>query len=364
MNKEHILFLLHFPPPVHGSSMVGKWIRESKTLNMAFRSTYVNLLASKTVAESGRFSIGKLLGFIKVWFQVLGVLLFKKPVVCYFALSTTGAAFYKDVALVFLLKLFRIKIIYHLHNKGVEKASKSRLNRTLYRFAFKNTIVILLSEYLYNDVSAYVPYENIRICANGIPEINVFLKQQKQESTVVQILFLSNLIESKGVFILLEALAILKNNGVPFKSVFVGGEGDISTSLFNETVSLLNLKNEVSYLGKRYGHDKDIVLQQSDIFAFPTFKECFPLVIIEAMQCGLAVVSCPEGGIPDIVEDGVTGYLVSQKNILALADRLKELIENPNLRISMGEKGTKSYKENFTLDIFEKRLVAILRSQL
>lgn len=361
-DKPILICLLHLPPPIHGSSMVGKWIRESKIINSTFHCKYVNLLASKNVSDSGHVSLYKLVGFVKTCFQLLGILLYNRPALSYLALSTTGLAFYKDVLIIFLLKLFRIKRIFHLHNKGIKIASKVRINKILYQYIFKNSIVIILSESLYKDIEDYVPYKNVRICPNGIAEKPASIVSQNINKTIVQILFLSNLIKSKGVFILLEALAILKKRMIKFKAVFVGSEADISTSNFNEEINRLNLLSEVSYLGKKFGQDKEVILQQSNILAFPTFysKECLPLVLLEAMQYGLPIISCPEGGIPDVVKDGVNGYLVAQKDSVALADRLEELIKDPELRTTMGENGRQVFKEKFTLSIFEKRLKQIL----
>ena len=105
--ENNILFLLHLPPPVHGSSIVGQKIKESNLINNSFRTRYVNLLISRSVVETGKTSVSKLFRFIASWFKLLFELIKEKPNLCYFALSTTGSAFYKDVTLVFLLKLFR-----------------------------------------------------------------------------------------------------------------------------------------------------------------------------------------------------------------------------------------------------------------
>ena len=118
--KNKILFLLHLPPPVHGSSMVGKLIKESELINRSFQTRYLNLLISRSVDESGKTSLLKLFRFVGSWFKLFFELIKEKPNLCYFALTAKGNAFYKDVTLVFLLKLFRIKTVFHLHNKGIK----------------------------------------------------------------------------------------------------------------------------------------------------------------------------------------------------------------------------------------------------
>ena len=384
MIKENkILFLLHLPPPVHGSSVVGLFIAESERLNMEFKCTYVNLLASQNVAETGKINIRKLLGFVPVIFRIISTLILNRPKLCYLALTTTGAAFYKDLFLVGILKIFRIKYIYHLHNKGISINQHKAFNRTCYRFVFKNAQVILLSKHLYPDIQSFVSESNIHICPNGIPDSFPFSKinssetsmqdlknqnnlanriQDIEKSKPVQILFLSNLIESKGVYILLDACAILKNKNIQFKCIFIGGESDISIGQFNERVAQLKLNDYVNYQGKRYGMEKYNAFAEADIFAFPTYYyyETFGLVNLEAMQQSKPIVSTFEGGIPDVIEDGITGFLVPQKNATALAEKLELLITNPELRLQMGASGLEKYKREFTLEIFENRLSDIL----
>src|ERR1035437_4542302 len=100
--KNNILFILHFPPPVHGSSMIGQSIKNSKIINDTFDCRYINLLVSRTINETGKPSSLKVMRFMRVWFKVLAEIIKKKPDVCYLALTAKGAAFYKDVLLVAL----------------------------------------------------------------------------------------------------------------------------------------------------------------------------------------------------------------------------------------------------------------------
>lgn len=368
MKKNNkILFLLHLPPPVHGSSMVGQLIRDSRLINGSFDTKYINLLISRSVDESGSTSVSKLFRFIRSWFKLLFELIKEKPNLCYFALTATGNAFYKDATLVFLLKLFRVKTVFHLHNKGVKKNESSKINNFLYRYVFNNNSVILLSSYLYDDIKTFVPKSRVHICHNGVEDVvKMDIGNQDEDFRPIKILFLSNLIESKGVFVLIEACGILQEKGYEFSCVFVGGEGDINTHQFNKEIERVGVNRCVKYLGKKYGDDKNEIYLDADIFVLPTFydNECFPLVLLEAMQYGLPVVSTYEGGIRDIVEDGVTGILVSQNNAFELAEKLEILIKNESLRIDMGKAGRRKYEKEFTLQTFETKLQEILQHLL
>lgn len=358
--QKKVIYLLHLPPPVHGSSVIGKAIQESKIINEVYENRYINLLVSRRINETGKLSLLKAFRFIGAWFKLLFELIKKKPDVCYLALTVKGVAFYKDVFLVGLLRLFGIKRIYHLHHKGVENNKVHIIDKMLYNFVFRNAHVILLSNYLYTDIKEFVSESYIHICPNGIKDnIKTTLVIRRNEK--VKILFLSNLLLTKGVNILLEACSILKHNGVDFECDFVGGEGDISVQAFLKDIGEKGLANSVHYLGEKYNEEKYKAFSEADIFVLPTYNETFGLVNLEAMQFSLPVVSTYEGGIPDVVEDGITGFLVPVKDAKSLAQKIEILIKDPELRIKMGKAGRKKYEEEFTLDKFENRIVEILK---
>jgi glycosyltransferase involved in cell wall biosynthesis len=359
--QKKILFILHMPPPVHGSSMVGKFINESLLLNHKFSTRYINLGTSKSIDEIGEKSLKKLFSYFKIIGSTLIQLFFFKPDIVYLAITAKGIAFYKDFLVVLLVKLFGVQLVLHFHNKGVSVNHSKTIDNSLYKLVFKNTKVILLSKYLYADIEKYVKINDVYYCPNGIPDIEIKKSlATKSNKTILNVLFLSNLIESKGVYVLLEACGILQKKQLNFQCTFVGGIGDVSESQFNKIIKELNIESLVVYAGKKYGFEKDSAFAKADIFVLPTFSECFPLVLLEAMQYSLPIVSTFEGGIPDIVEDGITGFLVSQKNAEALADKLEILINNPEMRRKMGTAGGAKYEREFTISTFENNLNNIL----
>jgi glycosyltransferase involved in cell wall biosynthesis len=268
--------------------------------------------------------------------------------------------FYKDFPIALIVKLFGKKLVLHYHNKGVSNFQHRLFDHLLYKILFKNSKVILLSERLFTDVSKYVNKKDVYFCSNGIPDV-YDLKNQAKKNEIPEILFISNLIESKGVYILLEALKLLKDEDVEFHCSIVGGEGNISSNQLNKKISDLNLDENITFKGKKYGDEKNEILKSSDIFVFPTFYETFGIVNIEAMMFKLPVISTDEGGIPDIVKNNETGFIVEKKNSQQLSEKIKWLLDNPQKAKLMGETGRVYFLKNYTLEVFEKRLIKILQ---
>jgi glycosyltransferase involved in cell wall biosynthesis len=363
--KPHILFIIHLPPPVHGAGVAGRNIKESQLINASFDNFFINLTTANTLVDIGKIRFKKLYSIVSLWLKVFRTLINYKFDLCFITINSNGPAWYKEMVIVVLAKLFSVPIIYFYHNKGVASYSNTTFKKHLFRFQFENTKTILLSPMLFYDVSAFVKESDVFYCPYGIRNQSYFNSDEFkiEKPKITTILFFSNLIDSKGVNILLDACYILKEKNIHFRCKYVGGEGDISAIQFNKRVRKMGLQNYVCYLGKKYGIEKEIAFTEADIFAFPTFyhNECFPLVLLEAMQASLPVISTYEGGIPDIVKDGETGYLVPQRDILALADRMEQLILNPELCQRMGAAGRKRYEELFTVEIFENRLLEILK---
>ena len=346
---------------MHGSSLVGEFINKSNLINTTFNCRYINLGTSKSIDEIGKNGFQKWFLYVSIILRTIKQLIAFKPNLVYLAMTAKGIAFYKDMVMVFLVKLFGIQLVIHFHNKGVSINQNKTLDNFLYQRVFKNTKVILLSKHLYSDIKKYVKEENVYYCPNGIPELSINKNNATIKNDTVQLLFLSNLMESKGVYVLLDALKILKSKKIKFTCNFVGGIGDITEEAYNNKVRSLQLQDCVYYLGKKFNQEKTTIFNNSDIFVHPTFSDCFPLVLLEASLFKLPMVSAYEGAIPEIIDDGINGFLVPKNDVTKLAEVLKLLINDESLRMKFGDAAYKKYKNEYTLSEFENRLAGILQ---
>ncbi len=357
--KPRVLFVLHLPPPVHGAAMMGQTIRESRLVADAFQSRFVNLSASESLAEVGRVSLRKMAFLLRLLRRVRKEIRDFRPDLVYLTPTTSGPGLLKDSLTARTIRRCGSRLVLHFHNKGVSAHQDRFPYGLLYRTLFKEAEVILLSERLYSDVERFVSRKDVHPCPNGIdcPAVPT-----RERNAVPEILFLSNLLPGKGVVDLLDACRIMKERGYRFTCRVAGApSAGITSEDFARLVSERKLTDVIRYHGPLYGSEKQEALAGADMFVLPTRDDSFPLVILEAMAAGLAVVSTREGGIPDEVEDGVTGILCDKEDPSGLADSIGRLLERPDLCREMGEAGRSRYERLFTKTAFERRFVDILK---
>jgi len=158
-------------------------------------------------------------------------------------------------------------------------------------------------------------------------------------------------IERKGFKYLIDAVAALQER-VPVQ-LLLGGHGPLKQDLQQQADSL-GIKDKVFFLG--YVPDEDLPYYYSivDILVTPGIvdsqgdTEGLGLTLIEAMACETPCVASSVGGIVDIVQDGLNGFLVEPKDVQALADRIRLLCENPELRRKLGQQGRRFVEEHFS----------------
>ena len=359
MSKSKLFFILHLPPPVHGAAMMGKYIHDSQVINEAFCCRYFNLTLAKNLQDIGKGGIRKLQDFIRQLGKIRKEVRSFQPDLCYVTPNAKGGAFYKDFVVVMMLKVMGQKVVVHYHNKGVATRQNRILDNWLYQRFFRNLKVILLAKPLYQDICKYVKEKDVYFCPNGIPvqqELPVRINHKE-----FNILFLSNMMEAKGVWDLVEACRILKEKGKKFHCHFVGKWSDISEEEFQRKIHLFNMGNCISAYGGKYGNEKETYFQKADVFVLPTHNECFPLALLEAMEHELPCISTQEGGIAAIIDEGKTGYVVERKNPQALAGKIEIFMEQPALCEAMGIAGKEKLIREFTLNKFECKLRDILQ---
>ena len=180
----------------------------------------------------------------------------------------------------------------------------------------------------------------------------------------IQILTVARLAEAKGINYGLHAFAELRRRlpGTPLRYTIAGG-GPLDSQL-KALAMELNLADDVSFIGP-VTHDQVVQeLSRAHLFFLPSVAEALPVAVMEAQAAGLPVVATDVGSMVELVEDGITGWIVPPKDPLAMADRLAELIAHREQWPDMGRAGRERVAACHDIDKLNDRLVAIYRDLL
>jgi colanic acid/amylovoran biosynthesis glycosyltransferase len=195
-----------------------------------------------------------------------------------------------------------------------------------------------------------------------------FLPRQPLANGRVRCVTISRLVEKKGVEYGIRAVAKLAKI-YPDIEYNIIGDGDLKAGL-QQLVRELNVGNVVKILGAKQQQEIVEVLKNSDILLAPSItardgdQEGIPVVIMEAMAMGLPVVSTQHSGIPELVENGISGFLVPERDVNALVEKLSYLIEHPEIWFEMGKAGRAYVEEYYNIDKLNDRLVEIYQQLL
>lgn len=223
-------------------------------------------------------------------------------------------------------KLLGYKTIMHCHcelnvlarKKGVAKVAKN-LN--------KADVNIVLAKSFKEFGENTLGVSNIEILNNPV-DITPHKVKEPQEFPI-HFLFIGVLNEDKGCFDLIEASRRLKARGKAFK-IIMAGSGPKENEL-KSLVKAYDLDTEILFPGWIKNREKVACLEQSSVLVLPSYSEGMPVSILEAKNYGLAVIGTDVGAIPDIVDDGINGFVVSPGSVEVLAERMQSYIDDLSL---------------------------------
>lgn len=241
---------------------------------------------------------------------------------------------------------------FYQHSKGpawLEKI-KWQLNRNCFRAARK--IVVWAHWTKRGLIEGYgVPEDKITVLPPGVL-VREWLRPQPRtlDNTPPKILFVGGDLERKGGSLLLEAFRAIRQPGMELHLV---------------TKSKLAPEPGVLVHGGMSPNSPELkaLYHQCDIFVLPTMGDCLPMVLSEAGASGMAAISTTVAGIPEIVLDGQTGFTIPRGDLAALIKALRTLIDQPELRLSMGARAVEHVTHGFDAEETTRQLLALLKAE-
>jgi glycosyltransferase involved in cell wall biosynthesis len=357
--KMRILYFIQLPPPVHGVASINEFIFNNKLINEEIDKHLLEIKFSEEIAQLRKTTLRKIKLFFKLKRRLGKTLKQTDPDYVYFSIMPVGKGFWRDLLFVRQIKKSRTRTIYHLHNRGMERHKRSFIFRRLYEYIFSDSIIIHLSEILMEREIGGLNLNNSRtlVIPNGVPLVHIESGKKLVSST--RLLFVSNLFPAKGIYELLRIMQDLRNEGADVELHIVGA---FMRSKYKEKFVRMMYKSglggSVHLLGPKYGEEKWKEYLEADIFIFPSgFKqECFPLVVLEAMQFGLPVIASRVGAIPEIIDHGENGLIIPVSDHDGFVGAVRELTGQKERLQKMGQAARQKYLDQYTDSHLEKNI--------
>ncbi len=252
------------------------------------------------------------------------------------------------------------KIVLHQHGGDFKTFYGQEISEKKKKFVrdilSMGDVMLVLTSGWKDYFSKLTDAERIVVFPNGIKisgkDQNVGVSEMEKDYNSV--LFLGRICKDKGIDELLDAM---KEIHMANKDAHLYIGGIYEEEIYRKKIEECN--GFVTYLGWIKDKEKDNYLNKCGILVLPSYYEGFPVSIIEAMYAGSAVVASNVGGIPEIIQDGVDGTLISPKDSAALRDAILKLMNDNELAKSYGLNGKQKVLKNYSVEKNIERLTEI-----
>ncbi|SJM96176.1 putative Glycosyl transferase group 1 [Crenothrix polyspora] len=262
------------------------------------------------------------------------------------------------------------KIILSFHGTDVVSIKKTvGFEKYLWHFIFQHVdFMACCSQKLADELNDYVDNSvegKIKVIHNGIAE--QIIKAATANSGVLPmeldnsrfILNVATFERKKGQDILIRAFAKIRVSVSPIKLVLIGRSTDILIN-YRQLVSQLDCENDVVFIENLEHQSVLNFFRKANVFCLPSRYEPFGIVLLEAGYFSCPVIASNVGGIPEIIEDGYDGCLISPDNIDELANKLIDLLNNSDMAEKMGRRLRNKVIKTFTWDIAASKYLNLL----
>ncbi|MBP9663329.1 MAG: glycosyltransferase family 4 protein [Pyrinomonadaceae bacterium] len=283
-------------------------------------------------------------------------ILLDRPSLAYVHIGS-NVSLYRESAFILLAKVFRTCVLAHFHAGDLDQyyLKQNALGRAFIRWALgRSDRIVAVSNASARALRELDDSLKISLVTNAI-DTSIFgmRSPHRHEAKIVQLLFVGAAGKLKGERDLVKALGLLKvRRDLELRVSFIGhGTEDLITLCEEEGIAGI-----VEHLGPVPMSKRVKCFENADIFVLPTYAEAMPLGVIEAMAAGLAVITTPVGGIPELVSDGEDGLLFPCGDISALAERIAALASDPEARKRIGARAQVKARQHWDIDNYIPRL--------
>ena len=269
-----------------------------------------------------------------------------------------GGSLYRKLILARIAHRARIPYVVHLHGSRFDEfwaGASPVVQRWITLLFADSAAIVVLGRVWERLILRHLPHLQDRITILPNATESHVTRRIGNNSAPVQICFLGLIGERKGTFNLIAALNAIKDED-DWKAT-IAGNGEVEKC--RAQVSELGLVDRITISGWLDAVGVEDLLSRTDIFVLPSTAENLPMSILEAFSFGIAVIATPVGAVPEVIEHGRNGLIVPVGNVGALANALRTLVRNAELRASIGQAAKIDHVNRYDVEVYVRRLAAI-----
>jgi len=263
-------------------------------------------------------------------------------------------SFWENAIYVYLSRIFGTKTILHIHGSDFEIFYKE--SNYFFKLLIGLTLIfpekiIVLSQYWKQLVGKLAPMDKISVITNFVDSsaYDSFPVEKKFSNDKINILFIGGQeAKRKGLYDVINAIQIVTSQNKNVLFVLANCSGVKGLNALCERKKVSSYTKILGYLSKE---EKTKVFCNSDLYLLPSYSGGLPISILEAMATGLPIIASSVGSIPEVIQDGKNGFLIEAGDYKALAEKIKLLIRNKDLRQQMAINNVKKIAANYDKNV-------------
>ena len=269
--------------------------------------------------------------------------------------AAANASFSRARIFSHIAKFFGRKVIIHEHAADFKEFfnKSTRKKEIVDTLNSAHHIIVLSNSWREYFTQIGVDKQKISIINNIVspPDIST-CSPSSSSHTTLRLLYLGEVSQRKGIHDLIEVIAANREEFSGNVELKIGG--NIVDFNIASAIEKYNLSELVTYEGWVSGDKKHKCLQWADVYILPSYNEGLPIAVLEAMAYGKPVISTTVGGIPEVISQGINGFLIRPGDTKSLTSAIKNLINNPEKINSMGLESKKAVKPFFPESVFSQ----------
>ena len=267
----------------------------------------------------------------------------------------------RDVVFVILSKVLKRKVVFQIHGGYGDYKLTYLVSKIAKAAMLKCDAILIFSISELNKISEIVGTKPKKVVLSNAVKVSDFSDREScfRRDLLINdcdkvILFLGRLVVGKGVYELIAAIVLILPK---FKTVtfVIAGDGPEKSNMM-DLCNTTGIGEHVRFPGYLSYENVIAAFAAADIFVLPSYSEAMPMTILQALASGVSIVATSVGAIPEILQDGINGFLIQPKNVQQLVDKILELLGNDGLRNQIENTNFELAKNKYDLHTLIEKL--------